>query len=314
MTELPRPARVAVIGGTGWIGRHLPAAFAERGHEVLALARNEAAHLPPGAFRRLDLTTAGPGALAELLREERIGIVVNATDGANATDGWDRSDEEMIAANVHAVEGLLKALAELPRSPRLVHLGSMHEYGPVPDGTLMDETLTPAPVNVYTRSRLAGTRAVLDAARSGRVSAVVLRLANVCGPYPSSAAFLGTLLFRLRAAAAGEPGVRLTVAQGARRDFVDVRDVARAVVLAAASPVNGRAVNIGSGVATPLQELVDLFLGVSGLPAGAVEQDLRPVAGLGGDWMRVDNRRAARLLGWSPRVPLRTSLADMWHA
>ncbi|MFD5771352.1 NAD-dependent epimerase/dehydratase family protein [Streptomyces sp. NPDC127049] len=314
MTEPPRPARVAVIGGTGWVGRHLLAAFADRGHEVLALARNDAAHLPPGAFRRLDLTAAGPDALAELLDRERVGIVVNATDGANATDGWDRSDEEMTAANVHAVERLLAALARLPGRPRLVHLGSMHEYGPVPDGTLMGESLTPAPVNVYTRSRLAGTRSVLDAARAGTVSAVVLRLANVCGPHPSSAAFLGKLLSRLRDAAAGERGVRLTVAEGARRDFVDVRDVARAVVLAAAAPVDGRAVNIGSGTATPVPELVDLFLAVTGLPAGTVRRDLRPVDGLGSDWMRVDNRLAARLLGWSPRVPLRTSLVDMWRS
>ncbi|GHH51084.1 NAD-dependent epimerase/dehydratase family protein [Streptomyces candidus] len=314
MHATPSPARVAVVGGTGWIGRHLLAAFAARGHDVLALARNNAPHVPASAFRRLDLTSAGPARIAALLHRERVGVVVNATDGANANDGWDRTDEEMARTNVHAVEDLLAALARLPRPPRLIQLGSMHEYGPVPDGTLMDESLVPAPVNTYTRSRLAGTDRVLTAARSGTADALVLRLANVCGPHPSPAAFLGKLLQRLRTATEeGSPTV-LTVARSARRDFVDVRDVSRAVVLAAASSVSGRVVNIGSGTATALPDLVGLLVSIAGPPAGLVAQRLAPVPGLGGDWMRVDNRLAADLLGWKPEIALRTSLEDMWRA
>lgn len=49
--------RVAVVGGTGMLGRPLVAALAERGHEVLALSRRAPRKLPGGALhRRIDLT------------------------------------------------------------------------------------------------------------------------------------------------------------------------------------------------------------------------------------------------------------------
>lgn len=306
--------RVAVIGGTGWVGRHLLAAFAERGDEALALARSPAPHVPASAFRPLDLTTARPADIAGLLRDERVDTVVNATDGANATDGWARSEEELTRANEHAVGGLLTALALLPRRPRLVHIGTLHEYGPVPAGTLIGESRAPSPANPYARSKLAGSRAVLESARAGAADAVVLRLASVCGPYPTPAGFLGRLLGLLRAAENGGGPARVSISD-ATRDFVDVRDVAEAVVLAARAPVSGRVVNIGSGSATHMRDLVTEFRTVAGLPAAAVsERHGAAPRSLGGDWMRTDVRLAARLLGWRPRTGLRESLRAMWEA
>jgi uncharacterized protein YbjT (DUF2867 family) len=49
--------KVAVVGGTGTLGRPLVAALAERGHHVLALSRGAPRELPIGALhRRINLT------------------------------------------------------------------------------------------------------------------------------------------------------------------------------------------------------------------------------------------------------------------
>ncbi|WDZ83468.1 NAD-dependent epimerase/dehydratase family protein [Micromonospora cathayae] len=303
---------IAVLGGTGWVGRHLCALLAEEGHRVLAVARNPVRHRGGPGFRALDLDTATTATIADLLYAERIGVVVNATDGANATDGWDRSPAELACVNVDAVHRLLAAVTRLPWTPRLVHIGTIHEYGPVPPGTAVDEATPPRPATAYARTKLAGSQAVLDASARGAVDGIVLRLTNVCGPYPSPVSFPGKLLDLLRDAAAGRTA-ELTVT-GDRRDFVDVRDVAEATARAVRSPVAGCAVNIGQGVAVEIRDLVTHLIDVAELPAAAVAVRERPVSGFGGDWIQSDIRLARRLLGWRPRFGLRESLRDMWVA
>lgn len=50
--------KVAVVGGTGVLGKLVVAELAARGDEVLALSRKPARTMPEGAsHRRIDLTT-----------------------------------------------------------------------------------------------------------------------------------------------------------------------------------------------------------------------------------------------------------------
>ncbi|MGH4011330.1 MAG: NAD-dependent epimerase/dehydratase family protein [Pseudonocardiaceae bacterium] len=304
--------KVAVLGATGWVGRHLCDVFARHGYGVLAVARTFAPHVCRHEFRRLDLAIADPETIADMLRASAVNVVINATDAANATDGWSRTEEEFVHFNVRVVKRLLTAMAMLPSDPRLVHLGTIHEYGPVAGGVLIHESLQPNPVGPYARSRLAGSEAVLNAARAGMVSGVVLRLVNVCGPHPSPATFPGKLLEQLRSAAGGGE-VALSIAD-ARRDFVDVRDAAEACFRAAETPVSGRVINIGSGVAFSLRDLVTLALTTARLPATVLKARDGPVTGSGTDWVRADIRLAEELLAWRPRINLPQSLQDMWEA
>ncbi|MEU1884057.1 NAD(P)-dependent oxidoreductase [Micromonospora sp. WMMD987] len=303
---------VAVLGGTGWVGRHVCDAFAARGYRVVALARGPVPGIRHDAFVRLDLATATPGTIAGILRAEQVDVVVNATDAANATDGWEHTEEQFARVNVEVVRHLLTAVAALPRPPRLVHLGTIHEYGTGEPGVAIDESVAPEPVSGYARTKLAGSRLVLDAARAGRVDGVVLRAVNVCGPYPSPVSLPGKLL-RLLDEATRTGRMELGVAPD-RRDFVDVRDLADATLRAAGRPGLRCAVNIGSGTAVDMRSFVTLFVTSAGYPASILVQ--RPATGssLGGAWIEADIRRAGTLLGWAPRIPLGRSLREMWEA
>jgi nucleoside-diphosphate-sugar epimerase len=305
--------RVAVIGGTGWIGRHACAAFAAAGYRVLVLARTPADPPAGHEFHRLDLGAVAPADLAELLAEAGVDAVVNTADATNTTDGWARTDAELEHYNVVAVRRLTEAVAALPGRPRLVHLGSIHEYGPVARGTRVHEAVPTRPVGAYAHSKLAGSRAVLDAAAAGRVAGVVLRPVNVCGPHPAPDTFPGKLLRLFDTAARTGGRVPVTIAD-AVRDWVDVRDVAAAVVCASTAPDAAGAYNIGSGTAVPMREFIGLLAAVAGLGPDRIEERGPAPAGTTGRWIQADVTAAARDLGWRPRTGLRTSLADMWAA
>ncbi|MFB9607059.1 NAD-dependent epimerase/dehydratase family protein [Streptomyces roseofulvus] len=305
MTAGREPA-VAVLGATGCVGRAVTAAYAEEGRPVLEVARRRPPHTRGRRFLALDAASADPGELAGLLAAAGVDTVVNAAGG------WVTGEAENERAHVGLVRNLLDALARMPGRTRLVQIGSVHEYGPLPAGAAAEETRPPRPDTAYGRSKLAGAEAVLRATRAGLVDGVVLRVVNLCGPEAAEVGFLGAAVRRLRAATPERPA-ELTVAD-AHRDYLDVRDLAAAVLAAAAAPVVGQVINVGRGEAVPVAHLLDLLIAAAGPPPGAVRLRTAPVDSRGGDWTRVDIGRAARTLGWRPTVDLPESIKDMWDA
>ncbi|WP_328843055.1 NAD-dependent epimerase/dehydratase family protein [Streptomyces sp. NBC_00258] len=296
----PTVRRVAVIGATGCMGRQIASAFAARGTEVVAIARRYTSHVAAHRFLALDAAHTSSEQLAQLLAEERVGAVVNATLG------W---GDELHATNVQLTERLVDALRRTPGSPRLVHLGTIHEYGPVPRGTSIDEKVPPHPQQPYPVSKLIAARLVLDAARAGDLDGVVLRLTNTIGPHPAAESFFGSLAARLRD---DRDTIDLTIAE-AHRDYVDSRDAADAVVRAAESPSAHGVFNIGTGRALDIRTLVAALVRAAGRPPESVRGHLGAIRSRGADWIRVDGARAQRLLGWSPLYSLDASMRALWE-
>jgi nucleoside-diphosphate-sugar epimerase len=100
---------------------------------------------------------------------------------------------------------------------------------------------------------------------------------------------------RLNAIARGLAPAELRLGPlSATRDFVDVRDAARAVVLLATASKAAPVVNVGSGRETPVRVVLDLLLELAGMPQVRVScaqgrrtdvprscADVRRLAGLG---------------------------------
>lgn len=305
-------ARTVLIGGTGFIGQHVCAALGAAGHDVLVVARDPERNRSGRRFVSLDLSRpAAVSALSELLDAERPDIVVNAAGAV-----WAPTERQLRESNIDLVRHLIDALCALSWSPRLIHLGSVNEYAPMPTGVAIDETAPLRPVTSYGKSKVTGSTTVLQALKQSRVHGMVLRLANVAGPGLPSVSLLGNVAGQLDAAArAGKPATVRLHTMRAHRDFVDYQDAARAIVTASTATVSGRVVNIGRGEAVGVRSLVGLLVAASGIPADVVVADPVP-AGTGGpaeaEWLRVDLRAAAELLDWAPWRWPEDSVRDLW--
>jgi nucleoside-diphosphate-sugar epimerase len=309
----PGAPTVVVLGGTGFLGRHVCAAFAAAGHDVLTVARRPASSLPGVRSLALDLCAVSPPELAGILEAERAAVVVNATGGV-----WGVTAAQMMRLNVTLVEDLVTAVAGMPCGPRVVHLGSVHEYGMVAGGQAINERTPARPVSPYGTTKLMGTRVVLDSARGGGVNAVVLRIANAIGPGAPPDSLLGRVAAQLIAAArAGERAVFRLSPLRARRDFVDVCDISDAVTAAAAASVSGEAINIGRGEAVSVRLLADKLIAASGVKAEVLEEEPEErdlIRGGDVDWQLADISAARDLLGWTPRRSLDDSVRALWAA
>ncbi|WEO99382.1 NAD(P)-dependent oxidoreductase [Streptomyces sp. FXJ1.172] len=292
--------RILVLGGTGYLGRHVAARLrALPGAQVLDAGRSSRAEFG------VDLAADRPERLAKTLAAAAPDTVVNC---AGATGG---DPLTLAEANARGPALLCAALRESAPTARLVHLGSAAEYGPGAPGTPVSESAPACPVTLYGATKLAGTVAVTTSALDG----VVLRVGNPVGPGAPVANLPGRVASLLRSAAPGPEAVLRLGDLSAHRDFVDVRDVARAVALAVTVPGHLPPVlNIGGGTAVAVRELVHGLAQRSGFQ-GRLEE------GTGGStrsarvsWQCSDITAAERALGWRPVHDLDDSLDALWAA
>jgi UDP-glucose 4-epimerase len=138
---------------------------------------------------------------------------------------------------------------------------------------------------------------------------VALRYFNVYGPRMDVHGLYTEVLIRwMERIAAGEPP--LILGDGvATMDFVHVRDIARANVLAARADVTDEVFNIATATETSLRDLAGALL-------AAMDSDLEPVFGparaVNGVTRRLaDISAAADRLGWRPEIDLATGLREL---
>jgi nucleoside-diphosphate-sugar epimerase len=244
---------------------------------------------------------ADPDRVRELLVSRDPAVVVNCAGAVVGTDA------EVRRANVEVVEALLEARRRVAAPPRLIHLGSASEYGPVRVDRPVTETDPTRPISTYGGTKLEATRLVLSD------GGLVLRLFNVIGAGASPSSLLGNAVRLIRAAqASGADSIELGPLD-AYRDFVHAADVGEAVRAAVATDgADGQVVNIGSGRATQSRELVRMLADVAGWGGRVVEPASPPADAV--PWLAADVSRAAEALGWRPGRSLRDGVRDAWTA
>jgi UDP-glucose 4-epimerase len=98
-------------------------------------------------------------------------------------------------------------------------------------------------------------------------------------------------------------------------DFVHVRDIARANLLAAKSDVTDEVFNVASGTETSLRELAHTLMGVMGSSLELQHQPARKVNAV--TRRLADTSKAERLLGFKTEISLEEGLRDLvawWQA
>ncbi|MCE7082491.1 NAD(P)-dependent oxidoreductase [Streptomyces sp. ST2-7A] len=250
--------RVLLLGAAGYLGRFIAERLlADPAVHLTALGRGDDADV------RFDLATGSPGALTRFLDAVHPGVVVNCAGAIRGTA------TELTRHNTIATATLCESLRRSACGARLVHVGCASEYGPSPRGSSLAEDTAPRPGGPYGLSKLAATELVTG---SG-LDAIVLRVFSPTGPGTPAGSPLGRLADSMRRALQhGETELRLT-GLGVQRDFVDVRDVARAVHAATLSAARG-VVNIGSGQAVRLRDAATTLARVSGFTGLLHEVDV----------------------------------------
>ena len=288
--------RVLVTGGAGFIGSHVVDAMLARGDQVLVaddLSTGDRANLDKrGELRIAHISNAS--ALAEALRGASADAVVHF---AAKTKVVESMEKEALYRRV-IVDGTRNVLnlAETLGARTFVNISTGGAiYGETP--VCAAETAPTAAVSNYGRFKAEAERLVA----ASRLLSITLRLANVYGARQRKDLEGGVIAIFVGCWARAEP---ITVYGDGRyeRDYVYVADVVEAVLAALGGKHRG-IYNIGTGVATSVNELVSALTAVLGPPAG-----VRRAPPRAGEVLRacVDPSKAGRDRLWRSR----TALAD----
>ncbi len=284
--------RILVLGAHGFLGQHVYEHLAGQvGFTVVAGPRSH----------ELDLSRAAHGTWRDLLGRAAPEAVVNC---AGRTQG---GPEELRAANVTLVYNLIEAAEACARPPWIVHFGSAAEYGP--QVQLVSEDTPARPASPYGQSKLAATQALLDARE--RLPVTVLRVCNPIGKGQSSQTLTGRAALEFRQAVQRGDGEVAFGDLSAGRDFVDARDVARAVeAVLRAGPLEAL-LNVGLGVATRARSLVEELARLASYAGRISERADGSARSAQVAWQHADVSRL-RQLGWRPLYTLEDALGALW--
>lgn len=341
--------KILITGGAGFVGSHLADELLEHGYEVRVLdclaeqvhgTRSRRPALPPEVeFRE------GHMCDAEAVSDALAGA--DAVFHLAAAVGVGQSMYEIdhyTNANARGTAVLLEALARKPVE-RLIVASSMSIYGEglyqAQDGTVREgqertlaqlrnrdwevrdedggimrplptpESKGPALPSVYALTKYYQEKICLTVGRAYDIPTVALRFFNIYGPRQAlSNPYTGVLAIFASRLLNGKPPL-INEDGEQRRDFVNVRDVARACRLGLESPrAAGHVFNIGSGKSYSIREIAELL--AKALDCEKIPPDITGRFRMG-DIRNcfADITHAREVLGYVPEVALEEGLKSL---
>jgi nucleoside-diphosphate-sugar epimerase len=293
--------RLLVTGASGLIGRHVVALAAEQEIAVIASARRRPPELADGVeFAAGDLSDEAEA--AALVRSVQPTHIIHAAWVTRPSTYWeDPVNLEWVAAT----RSLARAFAE-SHGQRFVQLGSCAEYD-WSYGRCDEESTPTAPATLYGKAKLAAFQAVRTAGHN-KFQAVEARIFMVYGPGENPERFIPTIC-RNHAA-----GTIPDLASGTQlRDWLYVKDTARALLTLAQAGATADVVNIGSGEAVSLGQVATILARL----AGAAQTGLGRRPDRAGDpHLLTASTARVRVTGWRPAYDLEAGLQetlDWWR-
>lgn len=291
--------RLLIIGGTGFIGTHIAKKALNYGFQVSILSKN-----CKSASKRImgiDYYIADINSQEELLNQiqsRTFHYVINLGGYIDHSSYFDCGDK-VIDSHFNGTRNIVNCINR-SNLISFVQIGSSDEYGnnPAPQG----EKLRELPISPYAFAKTASTHFLQMLHLTENFPSVILRPFLVYGPGQEIDRFIpqiinGCLNDSEFAVSLGEQ----------LRDFCFIDDFVDAIFLTLnKSNLHGEVINIASGVAVSIKEVVVLIKKIIGTGSPNFGQILYRT----GENMALyaETKKALNLLNWSPKITLEEGL------
>ena len=295
--------KIVVTGGAGFIGSHIVEYLVSRGDEVTVLD-----NLHTGKKENLEKVIERIDFIkTDILNFEDLKKILKNKDGVFHEAALASVQESFVKpteyqnVNVNGTENILELAKEY--GFKVVYASSSSVYGD-PSSIPIKENMEKNPINPYAQTKVDDETLAEQYAKLG-VDVIGLRYFNVFGERQSEN-YAGVIKLFLERIQEGLPPI--INGDGSQiRDFVYVKDVVNANILALESDVKHAFINIGTGKTISILELANQIIRSSGL-------ELMPIfrEALEGDVheSQADIELAKNLLKWEPKMELEKWLSD----
>ena len=307
------PARLAgstvmVTGGCGFIGSHLVRQLVSLGAARIVVVDS----LRYGDQTNLGTLSPAIEIVRYALGTDPVARLDAALHGVRylfhlAAEKHNQSSDrpfDVLRSNIDGSYALFTAAARAGVE-KIVFTSSLYAYGRRHAPPFVEHEV-PRPDTVYGITKLCGEHLLHHVHVAHGVAYNVLRYLFVYGPRQyAGMGYKSVIVKNFERLLAGLSPVVYGDGQQAL-DYVFVDDAVEATVRALEAAVSGEVFNVGSGVPTTVDALVDLMRSVAGRD---VAKEYGPADWTAGSSRVGDIDKIRRLLGWAPRTALREGLA-----
>jgi GDP-4-dehydro-6-deoxy-D-mannose reductase len=299
--------RVLITGVGGFAGQHLAELCLERGAEVVGVGRRPR---PDAQFEYEQVDLLDGEAVRQLLGRAAPERVFHLAAEASVARSWEEPGS-VVQHNVDSTLNVLEAVRTAAPEALVLAACSGEEYG-APERLPVAEDHPLRPQNPYAASKAMTDVLAGFYADAHGVRVVRTRAFNHTGPGQSDTYVVSSFARQIAEAEAAEPedgrAVILTGNADARRDFSDVRDIARAYWLAL-EHAEPDVFNLCSGHAISVSDILTRLAAHSSLE---IERRTDPARLRASDVMEIrgSHEKFSAATGWQPEVDFDQTLRD----
>lgn len=292
--------KILVTGGCGFIGSHIVDAYVTEGHDVVVLddlSTGDIGNLNSQAkLYEKDINSD----LEDIFSQEKFEVINHHAAQINVRTSV---DDPLFDAKVNILGTLnLLNLAIRHKISRFIYASSGGAVYGEPDDLPAGENTALSPLSPYGVSKVAAEKYILAFTHLYNLESVILRYSNVFGPRQIAKSEAGVISIFIERILNNKP---CDVYGDGRqtRDYVFVSDVVEANRLALSS--DSSVFNIGTGMETSVNGLIDIFSSILGIRTEHRHVDARP-----GEVLRsaLDCHKAHSEMGWQPVVALKDGI------
>jgi len=289
--------KVFVTGGAGFIGSHVVDALIEDGNSVTVFDNLSKGHLEfvnkKASFVKGDLNDFDK--LVSSIKGHD--AVIHMAAEILIQDSLD-NPKQFLTRNIESTINLLEAMRK-ENIKNVVFSSSAAVYGETGDKPVKEDS-PKSPLQPYGASKVAGEAIMAAYCNSFGMNSTCLRYFNVYGPRDEVLPVTRAVPNWIKSTLQGKP---LTLFWGGKqvKDYIFVKDVANAHLVALKNCKGVQVYNIGSGDGKPMIDILNAVVTVSGKNPKVVDLGERK-----GDPQRLvaDTSKIKKTLGWTPKYTL----------
>jgi GDP-4-dehydro-6-deoxy-D-mannose reductase len=311
--------RILVTGAAGFVGGHLLRHLRQRYPDarITGTVLEESNRLSDPQAQACVINLLDLAALESLVLAESPDWIIHLAASANVHRSFE-NPWATLENNIRAELNVLQSCAVHELRPRILIVTSGEVYGaeqsrefPTPEDAPM------RPSNPYAVSKVAQDFLALQYHLSHRMPIMRARPFNHLGPGQGLGFVAPDLAAQIARVEAGQMEPRIRCGDlSAERDFTDVRDIVRAYVRLMEAGAPGEAYNVSTGSTHAIRELVEGLLALARVEI-VVSANSGHIRSTGVNRSWGDSRKLRSATGWSPEIPLSTTLRDVlddWRA
>ena len=292
--------RILIIGGTGFIGRHLAYRCLADTPHITCIGDPQAspASMLHGNSEVITLDLRNRNDVSKQFQKRTFDYVFNLAGYIDHTPYF-RGGRSVV--DVH-FGGLMNILESLDRSSlkRFVQVGTSDEYGS--NKAPQNESMRESPITPYSVGKSAATHLIKMLSSTEEFPGVVLRFFLVYGPEQDDKRFLPQII---KACIQNDT---FKTSEGKQlRDFCYIDDVVKALVMSAlADSVIGEIINIASGIPVSIRQTVEMVMRLT--HGGKPSWGAYPYRSGENMELYADITKAKSILHWDPEIGLEQGL------